>query len=165
MKLLRPPYLQTCAHEAMNVYIYTESYKNTQKYTVHVYSSWCLEFCGQRSALFSIEPVTSSLSECGQATVGPEWCSQGMKLIISKILTESYKWPSLWLMLLTWNGGILFIHIPGSSKDCVWGGGAGWCGYTHHTPHAYANCKWSLDAYMHGVSITLDVVGVFFHGE
>lgn len=30
MKLLRPPYLQTCAHEAMNMYIYTESYKNTQ---------------------------------------------------------------------------------------------------------------------------------------
>lgn len=30
MELLRPPYLQTCAYEAMNVYIYTESYKNTQ---------------------------------------------------------------------------------------------------------------------------------------
>lgn len=27
---IETPYFQTCAHEAMNVYIYTESYKNTQ---------------------------------------------------------------------------------------------------------------------------------------
>lgn len=30
MKLLRHSYLQTCAQEAMYIYIYPESYKNTQ---------------------------------------------------------------------------------------------------------------------------------------
>lgn len=52
-------------------------------------SSWCPEFSGQRSTLFSIAPVTSSLSECGQTSVGSKQWSQDIKLVISKILVVS----------------------------------------------------------------------------
>lgn len=73
MKLLRPPYSQTCAHEAMNVYIYTESYKNTQ-------SIQCI--CVHPGAWNSVDrevlcsPQSLSLDHC--LNVGkPRWAQNG----------------------------------------------------------------------------------------
>lgn len=62
---------------------------------LEVYSAYVFflvpEFFGQRATLFSIEPVTSSLSECGRTAVGPKQWSQDIKLVISKMLAESHR--------------------------------------------------------------------------
>lgn len=135
---------------------------------MHTCPSWYPEFFEHRSTLFSIEPVTNSLSECGKTAVGPKQWSQAIKLVVSKMLAESHGMiiHLINITALTWKGRILFVNNPNNFKECC----VCMCVFVlapmhtrmHHIPYTYANCKWSMDAYMSGISITLDIVGYFF---
>lgn len=87
---------------------------------MHTCPSWDPEFFEQRSTLFSIKPVTNSLSECGRTAVGPKPWSQDIKLVVSKMLAESHGMIIHLTNItpLTWKGRILFVNNPNNFKEC-----------------------------------------------
>ena len=87
---------------------------------MHTCPSWYPEFFEHRSTLFSIEPVTNSLSECGKTAVGPKQWSQAIKLVVSKMLAESHGMiiHLINITALTWKGRILFVNNPNNFKEC-----------------------------------------------
>ena len=87
---------------------------------MHTCPSWYPEFFEQRSTLLSIEPVSNSLSECGQTAVGPKQWSQDIKLVVSKMLAESHGMiiHLINITALTWKGRILFANNPSNFKEC-----------------------------------------------